>query len=119
MASDRKKPGVAFWATVMVIAVLVAYPLSFGPACWGFKCGAVSESQIRAIYSPIIDKETLIPPSIRPAIAWYSGPASYGHDMITFLNSAGRERALLTRLLQKADAVIEAKFREISGKTGN
>jgi hypothetical protein len=34
MTIDRKKPGVAFWATVVVAAVLVAYPLSFGPACW-------------------------------------------------------------------------------------
>jgi hypothetical protein len=31
--TDRKNPGVAFWATVMVAAAL-AYPLSFGPACW-------------------------------------------------------------------------------------
>jgi hypothetical protein len=27
----RKKPGLAFWATVAVVAVLVAYPLSIGP----------------------------------------------------------------------------------------
>jgi hypothetical protein len=32
--TDRKKPGVAFWATVALVVVLVAYPLSFGPACW-------------------------------------------------------------------------------------
>jgi len=31
--SSRKKPGVAFWATVVVV-VLLAYPISFGPACW-------------------------------------------------------------------------------------
>jgi hypothetical protein len=31
MNADRKKPGVAFWATVVV--GLVAYPVSFGPAC--------------------------------------------------------------------------------------
>ena len=30
MTSDRNKPGVAFWATVVVVVVLVAYPLSFG-----------------------------------------------------------------------------------------
>jgi hypothetical protein len=30
--TNRKKPGVAFWATVVVVVVLVAYPLSFGPA---------------------------------------------------------------------------------------
>jgi hypothetical protein len=34
MTSDRERPGVAFWTTVMVVAVLVAYPLSFGPWCW-------------------------------------------------------------------------------------
>ena len=29
---DRKKPGVAFWATVVVVmALMVAYPLSIGP----------------------------------------------------------------------------------------
>ena len=31
MTTDRKKPGVAFWTTVVVVVVLVAYPLSFGP----------------------------------------------------------------------------------------
>jgi hypothetical protein len=30
---DRKKPGVAFWATVVVVVVL-AYVASFGPANW-------------------------------------------------------------------------------------
>jgi len=29
--SDREKPGVAFWATSLVLVVLVAYPLSYGP----------------------------------------------------------------------------------------
>ena len=32
--TDHKKPGVAFWATVVVVVALVTYPLSFGPACW-------------------------------------------------------------------------------------
>jgi len=31
--SDRKKPGVAVWATV-VVACQLLYPISFGPACW-------------------------------------------------------------------------------------
>ncbi len=35
--TSRKKPGVAFWATMVVVAGLVAYPLSFGPACWMFE----------------------------------------------------------------------------------
>jgi hypothetical protein len=31
MTSDRNKPGVAFWATVVLVVVLVAYPASYGP----------------------------------------------------------------------------------------
>ncbi len=34
--TPRKQPGVAFWATVVVVVVLLAYPLSFGPSCWWF-----------------------------------------------------------------------------------
>jgi hypothetical protein len=30
--NDRKKPGVAFWATVVVVVGLALYLLSFGPA---------------------------------------------------------------------------------------
>ncbi len=32
--TDRKKPGVTFWATVAVVVALVAYPLSIGPVMW-------------------------------------------------------------------------------------
>jgi len=31
MTSDPKEPGMPFWATVVVVVVLVAYPLSVGP----------------------------------------------------------------------------------------
>ena len=33
MISSRK-PTAGFWITVALVAVLVGYPLSFGPACW-------------------------------------------------------------------------------------
>jgi hypothetical protein len=36
MSDDRKKPGAVYWASVALITVLLAYPLSFGPACWWF-----------------------------------------------------------------------------------
>jgi hypothetical protein len=31
--TSHRKPGVAFWATVVLVVALVGYPLSFGPAC--------------------------------------------------------------------------------------
>jgi hypothetical protein len=39
---ERKKPGVTFWATVVMVVTLVAYPLSFGPACWLCEKGVLS-----------------------------------------------------------------------------
>jgi hypothetical protein len=32
--SPKTKPTAGFWITVTLVAVLVAYPLSFGLACW-------------------------------------------------------------------------------------
>jgi hypothetical protein len=54
MTSPRK-PGVAFWATVvMVVAVLVAYPLSIGPAVWLTARGHFRESTVQSIYMPVL-----------------------------------------------------------------
>jgi hypothetical protein len=33
MSEDRKKPTAGFWTTVALVALL-AYPVSYGPACW-------------------------------------------------------------------------------------
>jgi hypothetical protein len=49
-----KKPGVSFWATVVVVVALVAYPLSFGPACWLFKRSYISEHRFSAAYEPCV-----------------------------------------------------------------
>jgi hypothetical protein len=34
MSEDRKRPTAGFWITVALVAVLVGYPLSFGPLMW-------------------------------------------------------------------------------------
>ena len=34
MSEQRKKPGGAFWATVLVVGLPLLYVVSFGPACW-------------------------------------------------------------------------------------
>jgi hypothetical protein len=58
--TSHKKPGVAFWATVVVVAVLVAYPLSMGMAyrmlIWSSPGDLESRGwrAYRAVYAPII-----------------------------------------------------------------
>jgi len=34
MSEERKSPAAALWLTVGLVAVLVGYPLSFGPDAW-------------------------------------------------------------------------------------
>ena len=90
--TDRKKPGVAFWATVVVVVVLVAYPLSFGPACWISSRTGRGAPMVSAAYQPIFqiwwtDCQFGSPPhrSGRPwwcphglgrAVAWYANALS-------------------------------------------
>jgi hypothetical protein len=54
MTSDRRKPGVAFWAIAVLFALLVACPLSFGPACWINERFGVGSTAIAIVYRPII-----------------------------------------------------------------
>ena len=54
MTPSRKKPGVAFWPTVVVVVALVAYPLSFGPACWiASRTGTDRSPFYTTIYAPL------------------------------------------------------------------
>jgi hypothetical protein len=79
MTIDRKKPGVAFWASVVVVVLLVAYPLSFGPACWWF---ATPGSQLPSsdpemnhaprLYWPIGWLAQHGPERVADAIFWYA-----------------------------------------------
>jgi hypothetical protein len=56
MTSDRKHPSATFWLTVALFAVLVGYPLSFGPAGWIYdRCGKppwMFEAG-QAVYAPL------------------------------------------------------------------
>ncbi len=50
--TDRKKPTAGIWITVALVAVLVGYPLSFGPACW-IASRNQSDDSISTAYWPI------------------------------------------------------------------
>jgi hypothetical protein len=87
--TQRKKPGVAFWATVVVAVALVAYPLSFGPACWWF----AREPQISS-------HSWEQPPRVAPRLYWpigrlaRRGPKPIG-DVILWYATLGGERISL------------------------
>jgi len=54
MTSDRQHPSAAFWITVALVAVLLAYPLSFGPACWLTSRTGIGAPLVPTVYCPLI-----------------------------------------------------------------
>jgi hypothetical protein len=55
MSETKNKPGLAFWATVVVFGLLVLYPLSVGPAFWivGRKPAALSNFPMLVWLTPV------------------------------------------------------------------
>jgi hypothetical protein len=72
MTSDRKKPGVAFWATVVVVALLVSYPLSFGPACWINCRTEIGTRHMAVVYRPVCWAWARWPGLLQTPIRWYA-----------------------------------------------
>lgn len=49
MSAEQKKPGVAFWTIVVLLAVLVLYPLSIGPVFWILVWAGAPQSVLTAV----------------------------------------------------------------------
>src|SRR5689334_4037306 len=75
MTSDRKKPGVAFWAAVAVVVALVLYPLSFGPWCWLTAQADRGSTFVPAIYRPVT-RAAETNRKLSAAIRWYASIAA-------------------------------------------
>lgn len=75
MTSSRKKSGVAFWATVGLVVVLVGYPLSIGPFVWLHSHGYLSLNSAnivaRSFYRPIAWIYRQGPQPVSDVIEWY------------------------------------------------
>jgi hypothetical protein len=95
MTSDRKKPGVAFWATVVV--ALVAYPLSFGPACWSTERDPMTLNRIAPrIYWPI-GRLCSKSRNFRTIFNWYATISGPDYVLIVPADSSGSEIVGMSR----------------------
>jgi len=86
--TDRKKPGVAFWATVGLVVVLVEYPLSMEPACWIGWPRYLTLDAIARVYQPILWIDQRSPKCVRDGISWYISLGLRGGDKFTPAGSA-------------------------------
>jgi len=66
---NHDKAGVPFWATLVLVVVVVAYPLSFGPACWACDRDVLSDATVDLVYSPLA--EFCLSVGIGNAACWY------------------------------------------------
>jgi hypothetical protein len=67
----RKQPSLAIPATVIVVAALALYPISFGPACWIVDYGELHQwGSLREAYWPIHQMAWRLP-AIRNVASWW------------------------------------------------
>jgi hypothetical protein len=51
---QKKKPTAGFWIAVALLVALVAYPISFGPACWITSRADRGQNLLPVMYWPIL-----------------------------------------------------------------
>ena len=72
--TSRKKPGVAFWATVALVAVVVGYPLSMGPywrLCHEVQIPQPIRDGLDAFYEPVWEARWTGPEFVQLAVGGY------------------------------------------------
>jgi hypothetical protein len=82
----ERKPRTWFWTTIVALAIVVAYPLSFGSACWATSRLNLNANWVNVPYQPIIRVWARSPEPLRrwirmftylaadPNWAWYEPP---------------------------------------------
>jgi hypothetical protein len=92
MTPSPNKPGVVFWATVVAVVALVAYPLSLGPACWISSRTNTGAGAVTTVYKPITWISDRSPDLLRNAVHWYSsvGAAHFWRWRL-FMSGAGND----------------------------
>lgn len=84
MTEAQKKPGVAFRAIIAVVAGLLAYPLSFGPAVWLTSRGYFRESMITSVYMPVLWSAGQAPP-LEDALVWWGSLGVSEEEGVTLM----------------------------------
>ena len=70
MDREHKMPGEAFW-TVVIVVVALAYPISFGPACWLTDRGFVDSADSGRLDRPILQVCVRDSGRLSAAVRWY------------------------------------------------
>jgi hypothetical protein len=69
---ERRNSRFGLWSTAGILILLLAYPLSFGPACWMADRGLISLDALLSAYAPLVHTMRNSE-SVRSPFLWYAG----------------------------------------------
>lgn len=69
---------------VLAVAMLVAYPLSLGPACWLHEQGCISQSTLSLAFYPVFRVYENSPSRLQDSMDWYTAMWSTRSDGIIY-----------------------------------
>jgi hypothetical protein len=73
----------AFWITVALVAVLVGYPLSFGPAVWLTARDYFRTSIVESFYRPVLWSTAVAPSLLENAVVWWGSLGVPDGELVT------------------------------------
>jgi len=82
MSEQRKTPGVTFWIIVALVAMLVLYPLSIGPAVWLTARSYFRESTVNSFYWPVLWSAAQAAP-LEDSVGWWGSLGIPDGEMVT------------------------------------
>ncbi len=88
--TDRKKPGAAFWAT-LVLAAVALFVAALGPAAWTSSRTGVGVKAVSSLYEPLLSRS---PHAVRKILETYStwwAPPHWSWEHVVFVREHGQE----------------------------
>jgi hypothetical protein len=89
--TDRKKPGVAFWATVVVVGLPLLYVLGIKPVCWLVRMETLNLSTVAHLYRPVVELHSKAPRIVERIVLWYAGTDEWGRSMLNQMEDSLRD----------------------------
>ncbi len=92
---NDRKPSTAFWATVFLIAALLFFPVSFGPAVWLASCGHVERKTVECVYEPILWMAAHGPRPVKATVSWWGSLGIPSGKGVFFLEPTSEGRYVM------------------------
>src|SRR5262249_52867833 len=91
---NERKPGVAFFATLFLVASVLLYPVTFGVAVWLTARGFIERTTVESVYRPLLWIGIRSPAPVWTAIHWWGEVGVPAGDGVELLVSTPQDDAV-------------------------